>query len=175
MGQVVVGIVLTALLGGLLVPLLKDVLDRRSERFTSSLQLVDTLSVALWTYWKSALRVAYYGRQGERGTAAYEDALRDWEGKESWDNGNQIQIQVSRSKRLLPASAQQQLDEAQQRVVDYLDREVNRLSRANSSDEWAALYASLLAQRAEIDSILTRVTTELSLDRTRNWILWRHS
>lgn len=65
--EVIVGVALSALLSGLLVPFVKGVLDRRSERFSSSVALIDTLAISLWTYWKLALRVAYYGRQVSEG------------------------------------------------------------------------------------------------------------
>jgi len=81
----------------------------------------------LWTYWKLALRVAYYGKQGPEGSEEYRLALLRWDSDESWQNGNETQIHVSRSKRLLPESAQQKLGQAQQQVVDYLDSEIDRL------------------------------------------------
>src|SRR6266511_3104008 len=55
---------------------LKGRLDRRSEQFRSSVALVDTLAGSLWAYWKLALRVAYYGRQGQRGSKDLNLALR---------------------------------------------------------------------------------------------------
>lgn len=74
--EVIVGVALTAVLGGLLVPSLKGSLDRRSEQFKSSVALVETLADSLWSYWKLALRVAYHGREGERGTKELAQALR---------------------------------------------------------------------------------------------------
>ena len=65
MWQVVIGVVLTALFGGLLVPTIKTYLDRRRERFDTSRDLLETLAAAsLWTYWKFAMRVTYYGSKG---------------------------------------------------------------------------------------------------------------
>jgi hypothetical protein len=105
--------------------------------------LVDALAGSMWAYWKLALRVAYYGRQGKRGSKDLELALRRWDSDEAWQIGNEIQIQVSRSKRLLPALAQQKLDRAQQEVVDYLDREIDRLRQRAMPCDWERLYASL--------------------------------
>lgn len=130
MVDVVVGVALTALLGGLLVPWLKVRLDRRSERFGSSVELVDTLARGLWAYWKLALRVAYYGREGNSGLEGYRIALRRWDDDDAWGLGCEIQIQVSRSKGLLPAQAHLRLEKAQQEVVEYLDIEINRLRRS---------------------------------------------
>jgi hypothetical protein len=167
MPEVVVGVALTALLGGLLVPYLKGYLDRRSEQFRSSVALVDTLASSLWAYWKLALRVAYYGRQGQRGADDLDLALRRWDGDDAWQIGCEIQIQVSRSKRLLPPLAQQKLDRAQQRVVDYLDHEIDRLRDGGTPDEWERLYVSLMTEkRTEIDLLLTSVTADLKLGGT---------
>lgn len=164
--EVVVGVALTALLGGLLIPFVKGRLDRRSERFTSSVELVDTLATSLWTYWKFALRVAYYGRQGPPGSMNLDLALRRWDGDDAWKLGCEIQIQVSRSKRLLPSPAQQKLDRAQQDVVDYLDQEIDRLRGGGKPDDWQRLYDSLMGdKRREIDSLLTSVTADLKLGR----------
>ena len=166
MFEVVVGVVLTAALGGLLVPYVKGVLDRKTERFNASTALVDTLAAALWGYWKAALRVAYYGRQGERGAQDLDDALRRWDGDDSWEAGTQTQIQVSRSKRLLPPLAQEKLDRAQQDVVDFLDQEIDRLRIAASADDWNVLHHSLMtAKRQAIDAILNGVIADLRITR----------
>jgi hypothetical protein len=162
--EVIVGVALTALLGGLLVPRLKDHLDRRSEQYRTSVELVDTLASSLWTYWKLALRVAYYGRQGPEGSQDYRLALLRWDSDESWQNGNEIQIQVSRSKRLLPENAQRKLDQAQQEVVDYLDSEIDRLRREGTPSTWGTFHDSLKNEKREaIDHILTEVTEDLKI------------
>ena len=166
--EVIVGVALTALLGGLLVPYVKDRIDRRSERFRSSVALVDTLASSLWTYWKLALRVAYYGRQGRRGSNDLDLALRRWDGDDSWQIGCEIQIQISRSKRLLPAPAQQKLDRAQQDVVDYLDSEIDRLRDVGTPGDWEKLYVSLMTEkRGAIDSLLTSVIADLNIAARR--------
>jgi hypothetical protein len=162
--EVIIGVVLTALLGGLLVPSVKELLDRRSEQFRSSVALVDTLAGSLWAYWKLALRVAYYGRQGPRGSKDLDLALRRWDSDAAWQLGCEIQIQVSRSKRLLPPPAAQKLDQAQQDVVDYLDHEIDRLRDAGTPDDWNKLHESLMnEQRKAIDSLLTWVTEDLKI------------
>jgi hypothetical protein len=176
MPEVIVGVTLTAVLGGLLVPLVKGILDRRSERYRSSLALVDTLAASLWEYWKLALRVAYYGRQGPRGAEHLENALRHWDSDESWNIGSDIRIQLSRSQRLLPPEARKELAQAQQKVVDYLDGEIDKLRISAGPGNWGKLYYSLMTQtRPEIDALLVRVTEQLNLgsmlDRLKS--LWR--
>lgn len=162
--EVIVGVALTAVLGGLLVPRFKESLDRKSEQYRTSVELVETLASSLWTYWKLALRVAYYGKQGPEGAENYRLALLRWDSDDSWQNGNEIQIQVSRSKRLLPETAQRKLDQAQQEVVNYLDDEIDRLRRKENPAEWKAFRNSLMnKKRADIDHLLTEVTEELKI------------
>jgi hypothetical protein len=166
--EVVVGVTLTALLGGFLVPFVKGLLDRRTERYSSSVALVDTLATSLWAYWHLAVRVAYYGKQGERGWGSLGLALHHWDSDESWQIGADVQTQLSRSKRFLPPPAQQKLVEAQQEVVDYLDREIDRLRIAATLDDWSKLYESLMSKtRPAIDSLLVGVITDLNIGRAQ--------
>jgi hypothetical protein len=168
MREVVVGVILTALLGGLLVPLVKGSIDRRRERFDSSMELVDTLATCLWTYWKLALRVAYYGMQGDRGTRGYEAALDKWDSDETWALGNNIQIKVSKSKWLLPQTSQRRLDKAQREVVMGLDKAVDRLRLSETPAGWEQLYATLMDEtRPTIDACISDVIDDLRLGQTR--------
>jgi hypothetical protein len=166
MVEVIVGVTLTAVLGSLLVPLVKGILDRRSERYSSSLALVDTLAASLWEYWKLALRVAYYGRKGQRGAEDLEVAPRRWDSDDAWNMGSAIQVQLSRSRRLLPPSAHSELAQAQRDVVDHLDREIDRLRVSAGPDDWNKLYESLMTEtRSAIDALLVRVTRQLKIGR----------
>lgn len=167
--EVVVGVALTALLGGLVAPSVKQRIDRKRERFDSSLELVDILANGLWAYWKLALRVAYYGRQGERGSEGYVVALQRWDSDDAWQLGCDIQIQVSRSKRLLPQQSQKWLDQTQRTVVDYLDTEIDRLRQTGDCNDWEKLYRALMSpKREEIDRLVNHVTVDLNLGRKRN-------
>jgi hypothetical protein len=166
--EVVVGVALTALLGGLLVPAVKGRLDRNGEQYRASVQLVDALATSLWTYWKLAVRVAYYGRQGEPGLAEFRRALERWNGEEAWGLGTQIQIQVSKFKRLLPAAAHGNLDLTQRNVITYLDDEIDRRQAANSPEGWATLHEVLKStKREEIESLLSEVITDLAIGSRR--------
>jgi hypothetical protein len=176
--EVIVGVVLTALLGGLLVPIVKGWIDDRRERSDSSMELVDTLATCLWTYWKLALRVAYYGKQGDRGTRGYEAALDKWDSDETWALGNNIQIKVSKSKWLLPQTSQRRLDTTQQEVVIGLDTAVDDLRIANTLAGWEQLYATLMDEtRPRIDACISDVIDDLRLGQTRfrplRWVMER--
>jgi len=165
--EVIVGVTLTALLGGFLVPIVKGLLDRRTERYSSSVALVDTLAESLWKYWHIAVRVAYYGRQGERGAESLDLALRHFDSDESWQIGVDVQTQLSRSKRFLPAPAQEQLVKAQQQVIEHLDSEVDRLRRGATSDDWSKFYETLMTRtRPAIDSLLNGLISDLKIGRS---------
>ncbi len=57
--QVIVGVILTALFGGLLVPIVKQAMDCTSARLDGAVALLDVLATGLWTYWSFAHRVSY--------------------------------------------------------------------------------------------------------------------
>jgi hypothetical protein len=128
--EVIVGVALTALFSGLLVPALKDRLERRSEQYSTSVTLVSSL----WTYWKLALRVAYYGREGQKGRTTFcwpcavGTAMIRAGRKRNPDPGEPIEKTAPRSR-----AAE---DRAQQEVVDYLDGEIRRLRDQRTPDDW---------------------------------------
>jgi hypothetical protein len=166
--EVVVGVALTALLGGLLVPAVKGRLDRNAEQYRAAVELLDTLATSLWTYWKLAIRVAYYGRQGEPGSAEFLRALGRWNSDEAWSLGTQIQIQVSKLKRLLPPAAHRKLDLTQRDVITYLDDEIDRRCAAGSPEGWASLHDTLKsAKREEIEDLLSGVIADLAIGTRR--------
>jgi hypothetical protein len=164
MAEVIVGVVLTALLGGLLVPFVKGRIDRRSERFRAAAAQVDTLADALWAYWKLAFRIAFYGKDGR--SKDLEAALENWDSEKSWQMGSEIEIQFSRSKRLFPSSVHDELDRTQTEFMEYLDKEIDRLRDATPG-EWEVFFTSLRNERrTDIDSLLTKVMRSLKIGRT---------
>ena len=175
MTKVVVGVVLTAALGGWLVPTIKTYLDRRRERFDLSRDLLEALAASLWMYWKLAMRVAYYGSKGPARRDDFISARKAWDSGKAWDNGAQIQIQVSRSKRLLPKATHDDLDRAQLSVVDVLDKKVECLRDKSDDEAWDTFYKSLYRpKRDEIDRLLFLLTEHLDLAQ-RTWPVrwWR--
>lgn len=175
MVEVILGVVLTAVLGGLLIPALKNEIDWHRERLAASVELVELLAASLWTYWKLALRVAYYGSKGPARARDLAVALERWDSDEAWANGGQIQIQVSRSKRLLPDGAHGHLDAAQQAVVDYLDMKVDELREKPDTKAWGKFYVELMgAKRTRIDSLLATLTEDLYLARQSWYRRWWH-
>jgi len=173
---VIVGVVLTALLGGLLVPTIKTYLDRRRSRLDLSRDLLERLAASLWMYWKLAMRVAYYGSKGAARRDDLESALKVWEGDDTWANGGQIQVQVSRAKRLLPEETHTDLDRAPSAVVEVLDQQVKDLRDRSNSAEWDAFYTCLIGdKRDQIDGLLLSLNLHLDYwQRIRPGRWWRN-
>jgi hypothetical protein len=177
MAEVVVGVVLTAVIGGLLVPAVKAHIDRRRERFKVSSDLLETLAASLWTYWKLAMRVAYYGRKAPAFREDYAAALKAWDSTEAWDNGARIQIQISQSKLVLPKDTHKALNRAQQAVVDDLDRQVADLRERQDTTAWETFYKFLWGpRRDQIHELLFSLTQHLALAQ-QAWLIrrWRTS
>jgi hypothetical protein len=101
-----------------------------------------------------------------KGKDRYQDyaaALTAWDSSEARDNGGQIQIQVSRSKRLLPATTHTTLDKAQQAVVDELDKQVENLRDRADTTAWNQFCCSLYRpKRTEIHRLLFWLDQELN-------------
>jgi hypothetical protein len=172
MAEVVVGVLLTAVIGGLLVPAVRAHTDRRRERLKVSSDLLETLAASLWTYWKLAMRVAYYGRKPDF-RVDYAAALKAWDSDEAWDNGARIQIQISRSKRVLPKETHEALDKAQQAVVDDLDKEVDRLRESQNSQAWEGFYGFLWGDlRVRIHEVLFLLNQHLHFAQ-KAWLVRR--
>lgn len=174
MMEVVVGVVLTAVIGGLLVPAVQAHMYQRRERLRMSGELLETLAACLWTYWKLALRVAYYPKKGSTFKDDYATALTAWDSAEAWDNGARIQIQISRSKRLLPEDIHKKLDQLQQQVVDDLDKWVEDLREGGDAAKWENLYECLYGpKRAKIQRLLFSLTQDLARARAqeRPWLI----
>jgi hypothetical protein len=175
MMEVVVGVVLTAVIGGLLVPVVKGRIDRRNERFTVACELLETLAASLWMYWKLAMRIAYYGSKSPAFREDYEAALEAWDSDKAWDNGGQIQIQISRSKRLLPEDTHADLNRAQQAVVDDLDTQVDELRNTGDTTAWETFYKFLYGpRRDQIHELLFSLKQHLALAE-QAWLIrrWR--
>jgi PAS domain-containing protein len=100
-------------------------------------------------------------------------ALEAWDSGEAWTNGGHIQIQVSRSKRLLPEPTHANLDQAQQTVVDDLDNQVEELREQGSVTAWNEFYNALYGpKRDQIDGLLFSLNQHLDLAQRTRLIRW---
>ena len=91
MWEVAFGVVLTAAIGGLLVPLVKGHIDQRREQFKLAGELLETLATSLRTLEAGVADRVLRGKGSglQRGLRA---ALEAWDSDKAWDNGAQIQI-----------------------------------------------------------------------------------
>jgi hypothetical protein len=123
------------------------------------------------------MRVAYYGAKAPAFREDYAAALKAWDGGEAWDNGARIQIQISRSKRVLPQETHEALDTAQQAVVDDLDTAVEHLRERQDPSAWEEFYKFLWGPRRDwIHELLFLLTQHLAFAQ-QAWLIrrWRSS
>jgi hypothetical protein len=163
---------LNAVIGGLLVPAVKAQMDRPRERFNVAYDLLETLAASLWTYWNLAMRIAYYGSKGRAIREDYAAALKAWDSDEAWDNGGRIQIQISRSKRLLPETTHTDLDCAQRMVVEDLDKQVEHLRRRGARPPATSSTSAYPTKRDQIPELLFLLTQHLAIAQRARLIRW---
>jgi hypothetical protein len=168
-------ILVTAGITGILVPVINGCMDvmrnRRQKRLAlqnnlleAQAQLLDKLASLLWSYWKLALQVAYYGKGPVEDQQKYLDAKEKYDSDQAWEVGRDIHIEISKARRLIPSRAVYgRLDAMRGLVVDDLDILVTRISDS-SQDEWGELYEHLNGDvRQSIDKVLVEVALDLGL------------
>lgn len=110
------------------------------------------------------MRIAYYGSKGPAFREDYTAALDAWDSDEAWNNGGRIQIQISRSKRVLPEAAHADLGRAQRMVVDELDKRVENLRNERDTAAWGEFYNDLYRpKRDQIHGLLFWLAQHLAL------------
>lgn len=171
-------IVVTALLAGLLVPLVLKIVEARKaetmKRFEAALSrqakiieaqasLLDDLTKALWSWRYQLVRVTYAGaEQTEKALAAawkaYDAAM--------WDSLHAIRVQTTRSRRLISQKAYSDLLKLYERIVEVdqalgqamkLDADVRRRELGDLNREVLSVVSK------EIDDSLHMVAHEVSL------------
>lgn len=149
--QSVMLLILTALLTGILVPTVKDIIDRRShlkqqifdaERrqeekkydaalvrqskiIDSEAELLDNLATMFWRLWKMVLKVIYY-RTLVKLPDRHEIAVQEYD-QEGWELTANIRAEISRANRLASPQIHERLEELFERFVGEVDIELNRL------------------------------------------------
>lgn len=174
----VLPIVVTAILAGLLAPLLLRMFENRKAIALKHLEaslarqaklidaqagLLDELNQGLWNWRYQAMRLSHAGTSADRDALAAAWALYD---AACWASLHAIRVQTSRARRLVSQSAHQELLGLYEQIVG-LDR---RLSAALALDEEAQqrtfveLNQEVYQQLSEaIDEALHRVATEVRL------------
>jgi hypothetical protein len=192
-GQNILLLLLTALLTGLLVPIVKGFVDdrklekqkrfdderlRSQKRFEADIarqakvidaqaQLLDELAEVLWGYQKLLLRITYYAVIGD--PDKHRVAFIEYD-DHSWDLLGSLLALISKTRRLASADIQDRLERLYQSFVIEVDHTVLQLRRTASSrdgadDEgWRRLQNYLFGEiRQEIDAVLTALAAQLRL------------
>lgn len=192
-GESVILLMLTAVLTGLGVPIVKSVWDnitlkkqkafdderlrsqkqyeadlaRQASVIDAQVKFLDELAAVLWGYQKLLLRITYYAttENKEKHEAAF-----DTYDLQSWDLLSSILALISKARRLASVEIQERLENLYESLVLKVDNEVLALrwadSRAGtlSTSGWRTLANFLFGEmRAEIDAILTALAEQLRL------------
>jgi hypothetical protein len=176
LGDNVILLAVTADLTGVLIPVLKSILDYMKERkqqkatrqrevLESQAKLLERLAELLWQYWKLALEVAYYGQEtSARGQQQYKDARTKYDSEPSWEIGRDIHIEVSKAHRLISSpEVYKRLDDLRGEVVDKIDERLRKIQDPPQG-KWRELYCDLnIDFRKRIDDALLCVAIDLGL------------
>jgi|SRR5215211_5379919 len=170
---------LTVLLSGLFAPyILKQIeehrtqeqekreamLSRQAKMIDAQSHFLDSLSLVLWKWRYSYMKVTYHGAVGD--TARYEDAWQEYSDT-VWDILSQIRYEATLSRRVISEEAYKELVAFYDRLVD-LDNEL--LDLTNTEDATTlALKSSNLNQRMygevtkDIDDLLSRMASTVQM------------
>lgn len=171
-------IVVTAVLAGLIVPLILRVIDSRKtesmKRFEAALvrqtkiidaqaELLDELTKALWNWRYLFMRVTYTG--AEQTDEALNTAWKQYDEK-SWDSLYTIRVQITRARRLISQHAYEVLQAQYDQIIE-VDRRLGagmKLSaevRRRDLEELNLVVFGKLS--SAIDSSLQMVAEEMHL------------
>jgi hypothetical protein len=170
--QNIVLLLLTALLTGLLVPILLKVVDdrkstrqkereaalaRQSKIIDAQSKFLDDLSQQLWRWRYLCIRLTYYGGQGisERLKQAEEDYER-----ELWDVLNHVRNEISRSRRLVTERTYQKLLAFYKQDMVTLDHKIASARREERDMDKRAAF--LLINQQIFDDVTTSIDEMLN-------------
>jgi hypothetical protein len=171
----------TALLTGLLVPLIKARMDDRrviqqrqaeedlardSKFIDAQTELLNRLSTDLWRLAGKILGVSYYAVSGS--TAQFEEAWRLYDST-SFDELFELRAHVSRSERLLSEEAHRQLEELHDWCFGQVDPQLTTMARGSpQAGEWSSFHRSTMADLfTRIDSVLTTIARDVGVIERR--------
>jgi hypothetical protein len=192
-GQSALLLLLTALLTGLLVPVVKGVVDdrklkqqkrfddarlRAQTEFEASLsrqgkileaqaQLLQDLADVLWAYLSLVIKVSYYGMLGKK--EEHQRAFEEYD-EQSWNLLVKLLALITQTRRLASVDVQKLSDSLYMQFNTSIDTRIMSLRAADSSrgsiDAWAwkRLQDQLFGPiRWEIDATLTHLARDLRL------------
>jgi hypothetical protein len=171
----------TALLTGLLVPLIKARIDDRrvtqqrqaeedlardSKFIDAQTDLLNRLSTDLWRLAGKILGVSYFAASGS--TEQFETAWRMYDST-SFEELFELRAHVSRSQRLLSEEAHTELEELHDWCFGQVDPQLTALARSGpQSAEWDRFHRSTMADLfARIDAVLTTIARDVGVIERR--------
>jgi len=178
----------TALLTGLLVPLIKARMDDRrvvqqrqaeedlardSKFIDAQTELLNRLSTDLWRLAGKILGVSYYAAFGS--TAQFEAAWRAYDST-AFEELFELRAHVSRSQRLLSEEAHKELEDLHEWCFGQVDPQLTAMAREGpQSGEWDGFHRTTMADLfARIDSVLTTIARDVGvIERRRRGELTR--
>ena len=169
--EAVLVLLVTALLTGLLVPILKAKMDEMKGRQTKILEsqakLLDDLTDVLWEFRKLAAEVAYYRKEGRQD--GYQKALASYD-QMGWGVLARYLSLVSKSRRIAPAIHPELLDLYEEltsidgKLEGLAHSEQGRALDSSLDERWGDLFGELYRDFTNrIEGILGRLADELRL------------
>jgi hypothetical protein len=171
-------LLVTAVLTGLLVPLVKGYMDdkkyrqqkqfeaqlaRQTKVIESQVALLESMSQLLWQFHMSYLEVSYYAKAGN--IKRYDAALSEYDRK-SWEYFIKIGAEIGKAQRLTSDSTYQKLKEFFDDWVRVVDNDIARLAATKAKqDVWAKHHdRAYIEGGRKIDEVLTILTKEFLLE-----------
>ena len=178
-------LLVTALLTGILVPLVKlffdysnfrkqklfeDQLARQNNVIESQIIFLETISTLLWEFHTMIAKVSYYqtrelGSENDNSALA-KSAIKEYE-EHFWELVIQkIQVEISKSRRLISPPVYQRLKTIYTDVISGVDKElVSLIEKGASKEEWTKFHDERLKQVFvnEIDDTLLMLAEDMNL------------
>lgn len=172
-------LLITALLTGLLVPLVKAQMDdkkyrqqkqfeaqlaRQSKVIESQVTLLENLSQLLWEFHFSCLEVSYYAQNASY-KKRYNEAMKEYDRK-SWVLMTKIGTEIGKAQRLVSDGAYAKLKDFYDRWMIDVDNKISALNhRKASPEEWRIHHYSVFREGdKKIDEVLGLLARELRLE-----------
>jgi hypothetical protein len=170
-------LIVTALLTGLIVPVVKAQMDhrklqqqklfeaeiaRQGKIIDAQVQLLENLVRMLWEFQLFALAVSYYKFHGEAGK--YDAALAEYDDK-AWQYFGTIRAEISKARRLVSPPTYETLLKFYTDSLINLDTELMSAARSPRGD-WNALHERIYSGMAkQTDDIVNLLAEELRLSK----------
>ena len=177
-------LVLTALLTGLLAPLInanmahrkfkqqrlfEADLARQNKIIEAQSQLLEEIEQLVWDYYVRAIAVGWYTCE-DKDETKYQESFEKYD-TSTWEFYTNMQRALSKARRLASPRMQQQLQDLYE-VLRALDANLINLVKSRATEDvWNAFYTSLRSEHAdEIKRVMNLLAEDLGLSRNKETI-----